>query len=91
LTKKIKVNLPLYDIDFELSSLEPPAELKISGLTSTALSYKWTFVGGSPEISEEDMPESITYTEGAEYQTKLEASNYDSTIPIIKNFYLGNW
>ena len=89
-TQIVRVNIPIEYayFDFELSSYNPPATLDITSLSTNAPFLKWTFEGGNPGSSTEMHPKDIDYETGGEYQIKLEASNFDSTVTVIKSFYL---
>lgn len=91
-TQIVRVNIPIEYayFDFVLSSTEPPASLDITSLSTNAPFLKWTFEGGNPSSSTEMHPKDIAYDTAGEYQIKLEASNFDSTVTVINTFSLSD-
>ncbi|WP_164126146.1 PKD domain-containing protein [Sphingobacterium luzhongxinii] len=60
---------------YESSNQTVPARVRIENHTRGAETYRWTFEGGQPAVSDRRDPGVIVYEQAGEYRIILEASN----------------
>lgn len=87
-TKLITINvLPVVDFTVENSTICQTESVTFTNNSTNAISYFWTFQGGTPETSTLENP-IVTYNLPGIYNVKLEATNSAGTKSLVKNSFI---
>ncbi len=75
-----------FAVTVEDDSYSVPVRIQLENKTAGADSYRWTFEGGEPSVSDKRLPDPVMYREAGTYIIRLEAWNDDER--KVKEFTL---